>query len=200
MKLRYASGVALCFVAITGCAPMQPKLQELQVPPDRIHQKGYSLVPPNEKGWLIAGRNETQVALVKAGTNADESIAIQAVTFQLPEFKSTEDFVRLVKEGQAHDTDPKRFLIKKHEVADDPKKEGNCARSHLVAEDNAAVKRSGKSGSMILAALTLTCAHPKNKSVGVNVSYSHRYYPGQEDAGFVEKATNVLDSVTFGEL
>lgn len=200
MKLGYVLRVAFCFLAITACAPKQPKLPELQVQPERIVQKGYSLVPLNEKGWIVAGRNQYQLALVKAGVNPDESIAIQAMTFKLSEFKSTEEFVRLIKEGQAKNADPQRFAIKEHEVVAYPKKGSNCAKSHLVTEDNAAVKRSGKSGSMILEALTLSCAHPKNENVVVEITYSHRYYPGQGDAAFIEKATSVIDSAEFSDL
>src|SRR5687768_12009903 len=106
MKLGNVVRVAFCSLAITACAPMQPKLQELQLPPERIVQKGYSLVPINEAGWLVAGRNQYQLSLIKTGANPDESFAIQAVPFRLPEFKSTEEFVRLIKEGQAKDTHP----------------------------------------------------------------------------------------------
>ena len=200
MKLIYAVIIACCFMAIAACAPLQPRLQELQLPPDRIVQKGYSLMPLNEKGWLIAGRNQYQVALAKLGTNQDETFAIQGMPFKLPEFQSKEEFISLIKEGQAKDTDPQRFRIKTHEVVSYPKKGSNCVKSYLVTEDNAAVKRSRTSGSMILEVLTLTCAHPKNTSVGVNVTYSHRYYPKQVSTEFIEKATNVIDSFEFSDL
>lgn len=192
--------IAFCSFVIVACGPMQPKLQEIQVPPERIVQNGYSLLPIYEAGWLVAGRNQYQLALVKAGTNPDESIAIQAMLFNLPEFKSTEEFVRLTKDGQAKDTDFQRFTIKKHEVVAYPKMGSNCAKAHLVTEDKGAVKRSGKSGNMILEALTLTCAHPKDKKIGVNITYSHRYYPEQGDQAFIEKGTIVLDSVEFSNI
>lgn len=34
----------------------------------------------------------------------------------------------------------------------------DCARSYMVAEDHAAVKRSGESGEMVLEMLSITCA------------------------------------------
>jgi hypothetical protein len=200
MKLGYIACVVFCSLSLAACASLKPKLQELQVPPDRIAQKGYSLVPPNEKGWLVAGRNQYQLALVKAGGNPDETIAIQAMPVRLPDFNSTEDFVRLIKEGQAKGADPKRFAIKKSEVVAYPTKGSNCAKGYHVTEDNSAVKRSGRAGNMILEALTLTCVHPKDKNIGVNISYSHRHYPEQEDVHFIEKAMSVLDSVEFTEL
>jgi len=163
-------------------------------------QKGYSLVPLNEAGWIIAGRDEYQLAIVTLGYNLDETYAIQAITFRLPGFKTTEEFVRLVKEGQVKDTDPARFRTKKHEVAAFPGKRTDCVESHMVTEDLSAIKSSGRSGGMILEALALTCAHPKDKSVGISVIFSQRYFPGERDPAFIEKATSVLHSVEFTDL
>ena len=201
MGLRLVAKIVCCSLAIAACAPLQPKLQERQTPPQKVVQQGYSLVPPNEKGWLVVVRNQHQLALAKLGANPDETIAIQARSLKIPEFKTTEEFIQIIKEGQARDTDPQRFTIKKHDVADYKKKKGyNCTKSHIVTEDNAAVKRSGSSGNMILEALTLACAQPQNKSTGISVTYSHRHYPGQGDAAFISKATSVLDSVEFNDL
>jgi hypothetical protein len=48
---------------------------------------------------------------------------------------------------------------------------------------------------MNLEMLTLVCAHPRDKRVGVTVFYTQRSYPGQEDPAFLEKATTILNSV-----
>ncbi len=157
-------------------------------------------MPLNEKGWLIVGRNRYQLTLAKEGANTDESIIIQATPFRLLEFRSTEEFVRLIKEGQARDTDSERFDVKRYEVTAYPKKGSDCAKSYLLTEDNAAVRKSGRSGSMILEALTLACAHPEDRKIGISITYSHRYYPGQGDPEFREKAMSVLKSIEFGEL
>lgn len=200
MKLLQNLGIPCILLLITACAPMQLKLQTIPIPPERIAQKGYSLVPPNEKGWVIGGRNPHQLALGKHGSNPDETFAIQTMLFRLPAFKTTQELALLVKDGQAKDTDLQRFKIIRHDVAVHPDKNADCVKSHTVTEDHGAVKRSGKAGVMILDALTLTCAHPKNKSVGVNVVYSQRHYPEQGDSGFIEKATTIFDSVEFTDL
>ena len=200
MKLLQRFGWLCTALVITSCASMQARLPEIQIPPERISQKGYSLVPLNEKGWLIAARNAHQLVLSKRGKKPDETFAIQAIPFRLPTFKTHEEFVRLFKEDQAKDTDTQRFKKVKHEVTDYPMNGTDCVKSHMVTEDHAAVKRSGKSGHMVLETLMLICAHPKNKNVGINIIYSHRYYPEQRDSGFVEKATSVLNSVEFTDL
>ena len=199
MKLQYMLRMICAALAVTSCAPMPPRLQEVQVPPERITQTGYSFVPLNEQGWLIAGRNPYQVSLVRRGENPDETFAIQATPIKLPTFKSREDMVRVIKEEQTKDTNPSRFKLEKHEVNAYFEKVAYCVRSHMVTKDNAAVKRSGKTGDMILGAMSLMCAHPKDRNVGVSVTYSHRYYPDQNDPKFIEKASRILNSVEFSE-
>lgn len=190
-------GLLVVLLVVAACAP---RLQEVQVPPERIFRNGYSLVPLNERGWFIAGGNPYQLGIGKSGEGPDETLAIQAVLVKLPAFTTSEEFVRLVKEGQVKDTDPKRFKVIKHDSAAYPEKAPNCAKAYALAEDNAALKRSRLTGHMLLEMLALTCAHPKDNTIGVNVAYSHRYYPGQKDDRFLEKASSVLNSVEFGDL
>jgi hypothetical protein len=199
MKLLTRLGMLCVFLIITGCASMQPQsqLQEVPTPPGRMLQNGYSFVPLNEKGWLIADWNVFHLTLVKVGKHPDETVAIQALPFRLPAFKTNEELVRLVREGQAKDTDPQRFKIIKNEVVSYPMKVTACARSYFLAEDRAAVKRSTRSGNMILEVSTLTCAHPDDRSVGISIIYSQRYYPGQGDPDFKKKAEEIIKSVEF---
>lgn len=187
-------------LAVASCVSTQPRGKEVRIPPERIFQKGYSVLPLNEEGWVIGRRNPYQLVLGKYGKNPDETFSISAIFVKLPAFKTSEEFVRIVKEGQAKDTDPQRFETMKHEVAAYPMDGVDCVKSQMVAVDHAATKRSGKTGDMILESLILMCAHPTDKSVGVNVAYSHRHYPEFPDPRFLEKATSVLDSVRIAEL
>ena len=197
MRLSRQLGILWSVLLLTSCA----SLQEIQVPPERFVQKGFSFMPLNEKGWLIGGRNPHRAVLGKQGDNPDETLAIEAdVLGGFPVLKSNEELLHLVKETEAKNTDPSRFKVLKYEVSPYMDKGRNCARSHMAAEDHAAVKRSGKSGRMILEALALICIHPKDKNVGISVKYSQRYYPDQRDPKFLEKATSVLNSIEFTDL
>jgi len=195
LSLKFAAiGIALC---VASCTPPRAKLQEIQLPPERIVQNGYSLVPPDEKGWFVAGRDQYRSALVKTGEGQDETYAIQSTLVRLPTFTTTEDLVRFVKEGQAKDTNPERFKVLLHDTVLQQQKGVDCVKSHFLVEDVAAVKRTARTGGMLLEAMSLTCPHPKNKTVGVNVTYSHRCYPEQKDPAFDGKAKHILDSVEF---
>lgn len=190
----------LLLLSLVGCASSPQQLQELSLPPQKIYQAGYSLLPLSEKGWLVASRNPYQLALVKPGDHADETFAIQGIASKLPAFASTDDFVKLVKEGQAADTPFPRFRIIEHNVVPDSSRHAQCARSHSILEDNGAVKRTSTSGSMILEGATLTCAHPGNKILGISIIYSHRYYPGQAAPAFMQKADQVFNGIEFTAL
>lgn len=194
------TGLLFFALMLASCVPVGPRAPEIKLPPERILQKGYSIMPLNEEGWHILGRDQYRVALAKSGTGADETFAIQATVLDLPSFTSPDDLVRVVKEGQMKDTDLKRFNVMKHEVVSHRQKEADCAKSHFVIEDTGAVKRTPRTGSMILEAMSINCAYPKNKNMGISVNYSHRYYPENKDANFVDRATAVLDSLEFENL
>ena len=194
MKLSRQLWVLGSVLLLSSCA----SFQEIQVPPERFLLKGFSFMPLNEKGWLIGGRNPHRAVLGKRGDNPDETLAIEANVFEGPPMlKSSEEFVRLIKEAETKNTNPARFKVFKHEVSPYMEKGNNCVRSHMAAEDHAAVKRTGKAGHMVLEKLTLICVHPKDNRAGINVAYSQRYYPDQRDPKFLEKATSVLNSIEF---
>jgi hypothetical protein len=185
----------LCLVLfVFGCA-IRPKFITIDNPENRIVLQGYSLTPTNEPGWVIAARSSHQLALAKQGVEADETFAIQATLLKLPSFNSKDEFLDFVRAGQEADSDPSRFTMKKHDVVSYKHMNTDCARSHLLAVDNAAAKRRKNSGDMLLEMATLACTHPDNKRVGISVVYSQRYYPNQKTAGFMSRADEVLESV-----
>ncbi|MCP3943752.1 MAG: hypothetical protein GY710_20050 [Desulfobacteraceae bacterium] len=199
MKLLQWFGILCTALVISSCTFMQPSLPEVQIPPKRIFQKHYSLMPPNEEGWLIIQKDAYQLTLGKFGDTTDETFAIQIIPFRLPEFKTKDEFVHIIKENQIKKADPKRFKIIRHDVTSNMVNGTDCIKSHMVTEDSAAIKRSGnpKDTIMILEALTLNYAMPKDRTIGVSIIYSHRYYPENRDPAFIEKAMGVLNSFKF---
>ena len=184
---------------VASCATQRPQLTEVGMPPERIIENGYSLMPLNEEGWMYGPRSLSNFSLMKEGGNPDESIVIQGILSKLDNFNSDAEFVQLIEKEQAKDTPSQRFKTLRHEITSFPMNEVVCAKSYMVAEDNAASRRSGNTGIMILEMLLLSCAHPSEKMVGVNVVYSHRYYPGDKDPAFIEKGMSILNSVELFE-
>jgi hypothetical protein len=189
-----------------SCASISrpPENLKITLPAQRIFQLGYSLVPPNEEGWEISQRDRLLLSLGKLGTPRNEVIYLYAVVFKLKTFQSDEEFVGLVKEQHAMDTDSRRFKVLKHEVTSYVGKGTPCAHSHQLLEDHEALTEAGQRTYMLRETSSLTCAHPKNRdrewSLGVNVTYAHRYYTGHADPQFLEKAASVLQSVEFSDL
>lgn len=198
--MKKPSVVALLFAAtlISSCATSRPAMQEVSLPPQRIAQNGYSLVPLNEAGWLIGHRGSEMLVLGKRGSDPDENIVIRAFAKVLPPLKSDEEFIGfaksvLIMEGAArHKVLSERTKLMKV-------KSQSCARSDTVTEDHGAVKRSSRTGPMILEVFSLLCKHP-NGSTGVLVAYSHRFYQGHADAESPQKAQKIFDSLEFSNL
>ena len=195
MKFLQRLGILCATLVVASCASTLPRGTEVRIPPERISQKGYSVLPLNEEGWVITRRNSYQLVLGKYGKNPDETFALWAVLFMLPEFNTNEELARITKERQAHVTDPQRFTTIKNEVTVYPRDGVECVKSHTLHVEHAAKKRTGKARDMNFETLNLICAHPRDKGVGVSVAYSHRSYPEFPDPTFLEKATSILDSV-----
>ena len=204
MKILRKVGILCAALAVAFCVSAQTKLSdmfpEVQTPPERIYLKVFSFVPLNEEGWVITQRSANGLILSKIGQTPEESIVIRAFFFKLPPFKTNEEFFRLFKEAGVKNINPERLRIIKNEVVTYPKEGTDCAKSHVVLEDNAAAKRVGKTGIMMQETLAIYCAHPKDKGIGISIFYSHRYYPDQRDSGFLDKSTSVFDSVEFVDL
>lgn len=200
MKLR--SCIGLLFVALISisCAHIAPTLPEMQAPRERTALSGYSLVPPDEAGWVVLGRNSYQITLAKRGNDPDESTVIYATVTKLPDFRTPDDMVIYVKDGQINGVDLRRFVVTLHDVAPSHLFPTMCVMSHQIVVDSSAVKAMRKTENMVLESIAITCAHPKNSAVGINVSYSQRHYRENSESNFREKAARVLNSVEFIDL
>ena len=173
-------------------------MQEVPLSPQRIILSGYSLVPLDEKGWVIGQRSHETLVLGKRGKDPDENMIIRAFAEVLPPLKSDEEFIGfaksvLVMEGAA------RHKVLSQQTKLVKIKSQPCVRTDTVMEDHNAVKRSSRTDPMILEAYSLTCKHP-NGSTGILVAYSHRFYPGQKDPEAGVKAQKIFDSLEFSNL
>ena len=196
-KLKWNLAAFCCALLLASCISGCTDRSGTSLPPQRIGEKGYSLLLPNEPGWVIVARDQYQLALGKRGEGPDETFAIQSTLIQLPTFTSREDLTRYIKERQTKASDLQRFTVMVFDIVPEQHRGIDCAKSYFVGEDRAAVKRTKRMGSMILEGLGLTCPHPKYETIGVEVVYSHRYYPERKDPAFNEKAMRMMNSLEF---
>ncbi len=85
MRLSHKLLTLCAAFAVASCASMHPQPPEVQLPPERISLKGFSLVPLNEHGWLIGMRNPRLLSLGKLGKYPEENIEPIAKPFVIPE-------------------------------------------------------------------------------------------------------------------
>ena len=217
MKHSMRLGILCVVVLLSSCTPIYPGSQDTQVLPERIVRPGFSLKPPDEKGWMFppSGRLPPDVLLVMWGDNPDETRVVRGSLSRIPGpfavvIAGGEDLAKngygrkmitdaladVVRQANANNN-PQRYRAVKLDVEPHLGKGTDCVKSFLTYEDNAPRRASGKADPMIFAGLTFTCIHPNARRILVSVEYSHRYNLGQLDPQFLEKAMNVLSSIEF---
>lgn len=195
----------LSLLLLSACAPLaQPEWKDVRLPPKRLALKGYSLLPPNEKGWrlLNSTRSPNHLTLVKhRSENDDESIVIEATSIQYPEnsqFQFNEEILKLIRESNAKKLkDSPRYKRLKEELALSREQGMECIRGYSVDEDHEAapIKISGTGGYMILELAYISCFHPKDRLTGIRVNYSQRYYLNHQDPNFLDKANAIFNTI-----
>lgn len=189
MKLPTAITWSLAALLLAACASKSDK-------PLRFELQGFSIAAPaavkDEKQWSVANRTPDLLILGRPGNFESEVFTVQAAVVRLPALASPDALLQHVKAAQQRELDPKRFRILKHELGLHPVDGESCALSHIEAADRAMPGTSGPTANIMLETLTLTCAHPKDRSTGINVTYLHQYFPEDKDPRFVERGSAIL--------
>lgn len=156
---------------------------------------GMKFLPPDEEGWVMT-RPGGGVNLRKNAGSPTDSMEIEAYMMRLdspisPMSSYIETIKRNVTEGYERN---KNFKISAFEVTEDPK-DARCARLHLLLErvqpsQEAQERRWSEQ-------YVLSCGSLKNKGLGFELRFYHRYVESSKDAQFAEKARKVLDSAVL---
>ena len=182
----------------SSCVMHRQAVQDVTLPPQRITQYGYSLVPLDEVGWVIGYRDSERIVLGKRGSDPDENIIIRAFSEVLPPLQSEEEFIGFSKSVLFMEGASRHKVISQQTELVRYKSQP-CVRTDTVMEDHGAVKRTSRTELMILEAYSLLCKHP-NGSTGILVAYSHRYYQGHKEVESRKKAQKIFDSIEFSSL
>jgi hypothetical protein len=185
--------LAVCAALIlAACASKSDK-------PQRFELRGFSITTPavveGEKPWSVAKRTPDLLILGKPGEYESEVFIVQAAVIRLPALASPDALLQHVKAAQQRELDPKRFRILNHDLSLHPVDGESCALSHVETVDRAIPSTTGQTANMILETLTLTCAHPKDRSTGINVTYSYQYFPEDKDPRFIERGSAILEGL-----
>ena len=138
------STLGLLALLLAGCGPRLAQMPELPQPPQRIVQYGYSFMPPDEKGWHVAGRDGNRIILGRFGPSADETVAIMAGNALTPRLNSRQDFDQFVHAQMARDAESGpagRFTDQTTEMQMLRHAGADCERVHQTAVDHQAKRR-----------------------------------------------------------
>jgi len=192
MKISTVLTAVCAVLLIAACASKSDK-------PTRFELRGFSFTAPaaveDEKPWGVAKRTPDLLILGKPGEFQSEVFTVQATVVRLPAFASPDALLQYVKSSQQRELDPKRFRILKHELSLQPVNGESCALSHIEAVDRAMRSTTGPTANTMLETLTLTCAHPKDRNTGINVTYSQQYFPEDKDPRFLERGSAILEGL-----
>ena len=192
MKISTVLPVVCAAFLLVACASKTNK-------PLRFELRGFSIAAPaaveGERPWVLAKRTPDLLVLGKSGEFESEVFTVQAAVIRLPALPSPDALLQHVKSAQERELDPKRFRVLKHDLGLHLVNGESCALSNIEAVDRAIPGTSGPTANMMLETLTLTCAHPEDRTTGINVTYSHRYFPEDKDPRFVERGSVILEGL-----
>ena len=192
MKLPIALTSILVALLLAACASTSDK-------PQRFELRGFSITTPavvkGERPWSVGKQTPDLLVLGQPGDYESEIFIVQAAVIRLPALASPDALMQHVKATQKRELDPKRFRIITHEVSLQQVDAESCALSHVEAADRATPGTTGQTANMMLETLTLTCAHPKDRNTGINLTYSHQYFPEDRDPRFIERGSAILQGL-----
>jgi hypothetical protein len=192
MKLPIALTSILVALVLAACASTSNK-------PQRFELRGFSVTTPavvkGERPWSVGKQTPDLLVLGQPGDYESEIFIVQAAVIRLPALASPDALMQHVKATQQRELDPKRFRIVKHELSLQQVDAESCALSHVEAADRATPGATGQTANMMLETLTLTCAHPKDRNTGINLTYSHQYFPEDRDPRFIERGSAILQGL-----
>ena len=187
--------VLLCALLAGGCAGNKPKSVELPVPAQRLELNGYSFLPPEEKEWFVAERGPDFIGLAKAGKYIGQTLTIQGVRVALPATPATLMLVNHVRGSELKSLPPPRFRVRSHEVVPITVNGAACVMSQIEVEDREPAATTGPIVALLMETFSLTCRDAAQPGSGVQLSYTHRSYPEDRDAGARARAEAVLGSL-----
>ncbi len=169
----------------------------VDLPPARIALQGYSLVPPDESGWIRTEKASQKISFEKAGSSPDELrwvIAGYSEIHSVPPV-SSEEWAAAYRKKMGENGN-----ILESNVAPYSVDGAECIKAYWLRANPVRPVKTADSARVLEESLTLLCAHPANTEITLVVSYMHWRYPEDRDPQFVEKAEAVLKSVRISRL
>jgi len=180
---------------VTSCATTSPQLNS----GTPINIYGVSSLSPQNGSWSVITSTGYQVAL---GTKIKDSSSgvINMSLYQLPEFRSDEEFLSHVVKHRESSPDIGRFELKENREELVKLNGATCVKHRTISQDNNAKIDGNKSAVMQIEYLGYNCIHPFKKSVGVHTEYSLRHFKNNQHPELTRNAEEFFNNIKFNEL
>ena len=166
--------VLFALLLLASCATTSSQMRALPRAPDTLQLAGFTFQRPAEAGWMLASSSQAEIAIIRPGTDLDESFVIQAFIHSLPEFENDANFLKFLTTNPAGNQNP-RFEQLSTDSTLIESKYGRCVRINIGKRDLQPVTRSGDRSPMYMDNLNVVCRHHEHPQIAVTFGASHRY-------------------------
>ena len=164
--------------------------------PDSVYvMDGYTVLPPPGKNWFELERDKRYAYFGKKLDSRTHSFIAIALSARMREkFDKPEDFRDYVSQMLALGTDERNAVI---EIRAEPdgSPEQYCIRYSTKAEDRKALFAGGR--ALLVETVGVSCLHPDNRALSVDISYTERGYPAETSAELRAEGESFVRSLKF---
>ena len=156
---------------------------------------GYTVLPPPGKNWFELERDKGSAYFGKKLDSRTHSFIAIALSARLREkFESPEIFRDYVSQMLALASNERNTVIEIRAEADGSP-ERYCVKYSTKAEDRKALFGGGR--ALLVETSGVSCLHPDNRALSVDVSYTERGYPAESSAELRAEGESFVRSLKF---
>lgn len=188
------SSIALIALLLFGCAAKQSSgfLDSSQ----KLSGNGFTLLPPAENGWKITERTLDKIVLLQTSPvklNTTEAVAV--ITKSPFPIGTEEEFLDQLRRHRRDEIDKRQSRVMLYdEVLSHRKDDRFCTRYKYKLRDFS-VRMHSPLPYLQVATYGLSCLHPLDHSMILDVSFTHRSKPNTQVHRLAERADGFLDNV-----
>lgn len=190
--------LGLLILSSNGCST---SFQKLDNSSERFYRQGFSILPPQGKGWLVKDGHKQKISFFKKGAAPKSSYVVMAFSSSHKlNFESEKEFEQVMgKLRLSLEFRPKRNTILQKHVSLAPDIGKYCLKSYSKMQDFGK-KTKGSDEYLLMENFGLVCLHPQDKSQLVNIGVTYRYPPGAQDKNIKDQAEKILVGVQLEAL
>jgi hypothetical protein len=156
---------------------------------------GYSVQPPSGKNWFELRRDRGYVYFGKKLASRTHSFIAIALSAALRDkFEQPEEFREYVIKMLSVAGDARNTVVENRAELDDTLGR-YCVRYYIKAEDRDAIYANGR--VLLAETVGVSCLHPDDRGLTVDVSYTQRGYPQEIGAELRSEGESFVRSLKF---